>query len=83
MLFSTPGPGILLVHERQSRRLLALPHPDFKAEPTAHSLAQMLKPLPPHLRQSITFDNGREFSRHQHLASQLGIDTYFCDRHAP
>ena len=30
----------------------------------------------------MTFDNGSEFARHHHLHA-LGIQTFFCDTHAP
>ena len=32
--------------------------------------------------QSVTFDNGAEFTHHHQLGSSLNIRTYFCDRHA-
>jgi transposase, IS30 family len=83
MLFSSPGPAILVAHERYSRVTFAFAQQNLKAEPIADSLAQMLKPFAPELRQSITFDNGKEFSRHQRIASQLGVQTYFCDPRAP
>lgn len=83
MLFRTPGQGILIAHERRSRITIAVTQKSFKADPTAHSLIQMLRPFAPRLRQSITFDNGSEFARHQHIASQLGSQTYFCDPRAP
>jgi transposase, IS30 family len=83
MLFRAPGPGILIAHERHSRLTFACAQQNLKADPIAQSLAQMLKPFAPELRQSITFDNGSEFSRHQRIASQLGANTYFCDPRAP
>ncbi len=83
MLFRTPGPGILVAHERHSRITFAFAQPNLKADPIADSLAQMLEPFAPELRQSITFDNGTEFSRHQRIASQVGVQTYFCDPRAP
>ncbi len=83
MLFRAPGPGILIAHERHSRLTFACAQQNLKADPIAQSLAQMLKPFAPELRQSITFDNGSEFSRHQRIASQLGARTYFCDPRAP
>jgi transposase, IS30 family len=83
MLFRAPGPAILIAHERHSRITIAVAQPNLKADPIAQSLAQMLKPFAPELRQSITFDNGTEFSRHQRIASQLVINTYFCDPRAP
>ena len=38
--------------------------------------------LPQPLRQTVTFDNGTEFARHYELHA-LGIQTFFCDPHAP
>jgi IS30 family transposase len=35
------------------------------------------------LRQSVTFDNGAEFSHHHRLHTRLQMRTYFCDKHAP
>ena len=83
MLFRTPGPGILVAHERHSRLTIAMPQTHLRADDVASSLLTILEPLPPDQRQSITFDNGSEFYRHQRLTSQLGISTYFCDPRAP
>ncbi|MCW1986038.1 UNVERIFIED_ORG: IS30 family transposase [Sphingomonas sp. R1F5B] len=83
MLFRTPGPAFLIAHERHSRITLAIPQSRLSAQTVADCLADLLKPLAPHLRRSITFDNGAEFYRHHQLTSQLGIQTYFCDPRAP
>ena len=83
MLFSTYGQAALVLHERHSRRLLALRLPEGKsAEPIALAIGQVLGGLPEALRQTITFDNGAEFARH-YRRHDLGIATYFCDTHAP
>ena len=83
MLFSAPGQAILIAHERCSRLTIALRQSSLKADPVAAALIRMLKGLPPTLRRSITFDNGTEFTRHQRIAGQLGIDAFFCDPRAP
>lgn len=83
MLFSLPGQAILVAHERRSRLTLALRQGSLKADPVAAALIGMLATLPPALRRSITFDNGTEFTHHQRIADQLGIDAFFCDPHAP
>ncbi len=83
MLFSTAGQAILLAHERQSRLTIAMRQKNLKADPVAASLVRMLKPMPPQLRRSITFDNGTEFTRHKQIAGQLGINAFFCDPRAP
>jgi IS30 family transposase len=83
MLFSKTGQAILVAHERRSRITLVTRTANLKAEPTARALADMLKPMPPDMRRTITFDNGTEFARHYRLTQQLGIHTYFCDTHSP
>jgi IS30 family transposase len=82
MLFSKYGQAVLTVHERHSRLLLATRPPNKAADPIARQLLTLLRPLPPELRQTVTFDNGTEFARHRKLHG-LGIKTFFCDRYAP
>ena len=83
MLFSTPGQAILVAHERRSRLTIVTRTDTLKADPTAQTLARMLRALPPNMRKTITFDNGTEFARHYRLANQLRIETFFCDPHCP
>ena len=45
-------------------------------------MSRLLAPLPPPWRQTVTFDNGTEFARHHQLHAR-GIQTFFCDPHAP
>jgi IS30 family transposase len=79
MLFARYGQSILVLHERSSRLTTFVRTANRKAEPTANLLSQLLEPLPPDLKLSLTFDNGTEFAEHHRLA----IDTFFCDPHAP
>jgi IS30 family transposase len=82
MLFAKYGQAILTLHERQSRILLAHRPPSKASRPIVAALHRMLEPIPKPMRQTLTFDNGTEFAQHLQLR-QLGIDTYFCDPHAP
>ena len=82
MLFRLYGQAILTLHERHSRLLLAVRPPGKAAAPIAHAMTTLLAPLPPAWRQTVTFDNGTEFARHDHLHA-LGLETFFCDPHAP
>lgn len=82
MLFAKYGQAVLTIHDRHSRLLLATRPPNKAADPIARQLITLLRPLPPELRQTVTFDNGTEFARHRALHS-LGIKTFFCDRYAP
>ena len=79
MLFSAYGQSVLVLHERTSRLTALVKTKTRKARPTANTLGGLLSPLPDSLKQSLTFDNGTEFAEHY----RIGLDTYFCDPHAP
>ena len=82
MLFAKYGQAILALHERSSRLLIAAKPQGKSALPIAGIIAHLLQSLPAELRQSITFDNGTEFARHNKL-HRLGVETFFCDPYAP
>lgn len=83
MLFATYGQAVLTLQERSSRLLAIVRQPGKAAAPVAQTLRSLLAPLPPELRQTITFDNGTEFALHYTLREPLAIQTFFCDPHAP
>jgi IS30 family transposase len=35
------------------------------------------------MRQSLTYDQGKEMARHRELAAATGVRVYFCDPHSP
>ena len=82
MLFSTYGQAVLTLHERQSRLLIAVRPSSKASEPIAKAMMDILAPLPPAWRQTVTFDNGTEFTLH-YLLHDIGIETYFCDTYSP
>jgi IS30 family transposase len=82
MLFSIYGQAILTLHERYSRILIAVRIPSKAATPVARAMSEILAPLPPQWRQTVTFDNGTEFARHYQL-HELKIQTFFCDTYSP
>jgi IS30 family transposase len=82
ILFKTYGQAILTLHERLSRLLIAVRPPGKAAKPIAEAIKQILKPLPPEWRQTVTFDNGTEFALHHELHA-LNIQTFFCDTYSP
>jgi len=83
MLFAACGQNILVAHERATRITLIARPPSRKATITAKTLASLIGALPPAMRATLTVDNGTEFAEHYHLADQIGIQTFFCDPHAP
>ena len=82
MLFRRFGQAVLTLHDRHSRLLLAVRPPSKAAAPIAGALTRLLASLPAPWRQTVTFDNGTEFARHHQLHAH-GIQTFFCDPHAP
>ena len=82
MLFSKYGQAIMALHDRSSRLLILTKQPNKSASQVIINLLGLLEKLPPIARRSITFDNGTEFSQH-YLLKTLGVDTFFCDPHAP
>ena len=82
MCFSKHGQTLLCLHERQTRLLIAVRPPSKDAEFIARMLKEILAPLPPAWRQTVTFDNGTEFAFHYEL-HDLDTETYFCDAYAP
>jgi IS30 family transposase len=83
MCFAKYRQSVLVAHERTSRVLIARRQTTKAAKPVLDKLQSLLAPLPKRMRKTMTFDNGTEFAFHYRLKPQLGIDTYFCDPHAP
>jgi len=83
MLFATYGQAVLALHERTSRLIVIVRQPSKAAAPLVATIEDLLRPLPPSLRQTMTFDNGTEFAFHHRLGKTLGIETFFCDPRSP
>ena len=75
--------NLLVMHERKSRMTFLHWNKDKKADHILRALSKKLTPVPKQIRQTMTFDNGTEFARHQNLQKKLGIHTYFCHPHKP
>jgi len=41
------------------------------------------RPFPDFLRNSVTWDQGKERAAHANFTIKTGIDVYFCDPHSP
>ena len=83
MLFSRLGQSVLVLHERTSRLTALVKTDSRRAQPTATTLAELLRPLPERLRRSLTLDNGTEFAEHYRLHQSPGLATFFCAPHSP
>jgi IS30 family transposase len=70
--------------ERTTRYVMLVRVPyDRTADRVAIVLAQKMVTLPEFLRNSITWDQGKEMAAHASFTVATGIPVYFCDPHSP
>ncbi len=62
--------------------LVRIPY-DRNAERVAYLLARKMEELPDFLRNSLTWDQGKEMARHADFTVRTGMPVYFCDPHSP
>ena len=71
--------------ERVTRFLILVQVP--KGRPTAEAVrdgvVDVLGALAPHLRRTLTWDQGKELSLHQQISARTGTCVFFCDAHSP
>jgi IS30 family transposase len=73
--------GVLV--ERSTRLVLLAKMPDATAESALAAFTAKLNQIAAPLRQTLTYDQGREMARHRELARNTNIRVYFCDPHSP
>ncbi len=57
--------------------------PDGTAQSALDGFSEALSAIPPELRKTLTYDQGREMSKHVQLTEKTGVAVYFCDPHSP
>jgi len=71
--------------ERHTRFLVLIHVP--VDQPTAQAIrdgiCSAMADLPPHLRRSLTWDQGKEMALHRQVTATVGTAVYFCDAHSP
>lgn len=74
--------GTLL--ERQTRFVMLLDlNGDRGAENLANVMAKQITTLPKKLRKTLTWDQGKEMSKHMNFSISTGVEVFFCDPHSP
>ncbi len=73
--------GVLV--ERSSRLVLLAKMQDATAASALAGFSAKLNSIAEPMRQSLTYDQGKEMARHADLSAQTGVKIYFCDPHSP
>lgn len=73
--------GVLV--ERSSNLVLLAKMDDATAASALKAFTAKLNAIAAPMRHSLTYDQGKEMSRHQELAANTGVNVYFCDPHSP
>ena len=69
--------------ERKSRYVKLL-HLGWRDSTSLHqAIVNSMNPLPPHLRLSLTWDQGTEMAQHQEIRRDTHMKVYFCDPASP
>lgn len=77
------GSAVGTLVERKSRYVFLAHLNSQSAIETRLSFTRKLADVPSELRQSLTYDQGKEMSQHKLLSADLDMSVYFCDPHSP
>jgi IS30 family transposase len=70
--------------ERQTRYVLLVALPGGRSpEHVRARLAETILTLPSQLRQTLTWDRGKEMAQHVQFTVDTDVQVYFCDPHSP
>lgn len=76
--------AIAVLVERTTRLLLLAKMPDGTAASALAAFTTKLRSIAePVLRQTLTYDQGKEMACHSELTANTGVNVYFCDPHSP
>lgn len=70
--------ALVTLVERKSGYLRAGRADDMTAATTTRVMKRRMKDLPPALRRSMTFDNGKEFAEHEKFSRACALEVYFA-----
>ena len=74
--------GTLVERSTRYCLLLHLPH-GHDAAAVRDQMIPAIQSLPQMLRQSMTWDQGKEMTLHAGITAATGMPIYFCDPHSP
>ena len=73
--------GVLV--ERSPRLVMLIKLADATAASALEGFTAKLRSIAEPIRQTLTYDQGKEMARHAELTANTGVMVYFCDPHIP
>ena len=83
LLAGNKSSNIATLVERQSRYVMLVRLPDRNAPTVARALARRIQTLPNSMKQSLTWDRGKEMAHHKSFTVATDVQVYFCDPRSP
>jgi len=83
LLIGKRGTQIATLVERQSRFVLLERLPSADSPTVVRALARRMQRLPAQLKQSLTWDRGKEMAQHKAFTVATDVQVYFCDPQSP
>jgi IS30 family transposase len=83
LLVGKRGTQIATLVERQSRFVLLERLPRADSATVVAALARRIARLPASLKQSLTWDRGKEMAQHRQFTMATDVQVYFCDPQSP
>ena len=69
--------------ERRSRFMMLIKVPSKRSGDVVPAVARRIRRLPTELKNTVTWDRGKEMSQHVNFTVATGITVYFADPHSP
>ncbi len=83
LLAGSKQSNIATLVERYSRYVMLVRLPTRDTETVVTALARKIQRLPASLKQSLTWDRGKEMTQHQAFTIATDVQVYFCDPSSP
>ena len=83
LLKGKQGTQVATLVERKSRFVLLIRVPTADSATVVAALARRVQRLPAALRQSLTWDRGKEMAQHAQFTVATDVQVYFCDPQSP
>jgi IS30 family transposase len=77
------GSHVATLVERRTRLVLLVRVPTKDSATVVRAIVRRVQRLPAHLKQSLTWDRGKEMAQHKAFTVATAVQVYFCDPRSP